>query len=45
MKLEVRIALVMGSSRANSFAIAAPIPAEGALVAVHGRDQQAIDRS
>jgi 3-oxoacyl-[acyl-carrier protein] reductase len=41
--LEGRVALVTGSSRGIGAAIAAACAAEGALVAVHGRDREAVD--
>jgi 3-oxoacyl-[acyl-carrier protein] reductase len=42
-RLEGRIALVTGSSRGIGAAIARLFAAEGALVAVHGRDSSAVD--
>jgi 3-oxoacyl-[acyl-carrier protein] reductase len=41
--LEGRVALVTGSSRGIGAAIASAYAAEGALVAVHGRDRAAVD--
>ncbi len=43
-RLEGRVALVTGSSRGIGAAIARLFAAEGAIVAVHGRDKAAVER-
>jgi 3-oxoacyl-[acyl-carrier protein] reductase len=44
-RLEGRVALVTGSSRGIGAAIARLFAAEGAIVAVHGRDEAAVERA